>query len=129
MSTEPHAARRWLAYRPTVVAVITALGLILASGLILRGIDLNRIEPRQVEKNTQLLERVQDQTEVLCARGQTLINLIDGALILVGQRLVADIEAGRVGAVRADQQFLEKFSTDREDLITELTGEGPCAPR
>ena len=122
-------------FRPFVVFLVTGMALLIAGGLILRGIDLNRIEQSQVEANTKAtraLERQADELEkttaVLCNRGYVLIDLIDGALLLVGQRLEADVAAGNKAAAAADRQFLQEFALHRDVLTGELTGNGPCAP-
>jgi hypothetical protein len=111
-----------------VVAVLAAVAMTSTAALLLRELDLNRIESRQVEANTRVINDVRRTTRVLCNRGYILIDLINGALILIGQRLEADIRAGDNAAVKADRRFLVAFLEDREKLTQELTGRGPCAP-
>lgn len=118
-----HMNRRLL----TVFAVAVALAIFLIGLLILREIDINRIEADQIEQNSHFITELQKSHTVLCARGFILIDLTNGALALISQRLEADIRRGDLEAVRADQQFLRQFTKNRENLTRELTDpNSPC---
>lgn len=82
----------------------------------------------QVSTNHHHLDALARATKVLCNRGFILIDLTDGALALIGQRLEEDVRNGNAAAVRADQRFLTSYLKNRQTLVLELTDpESPCA--
>jgi hypothetical protein len=123
MRREVVVKRGWLLMSAVVLAVL------LSGALVIRELDINRIEAENLRTQEATIKELRKTTRVLCQRGNTLIDLVNAALILVGQRLEADVKAGNVAAVHADQRFLTTFLRDRERLIREQTGGGPCAPR
>jgi hypothetical protein len=106
------------------LALFVGMAAIVFIGIYIRSRDLQG----QVRDNRNLIEQLRKQTTVLCERGHLLIDLTEGALILVGQRLEADVKRGEAAAVKADQEFLKKFIANREKLVREQTDpRSPCA--
>jgi len=123
MRREVVVKRGWLLVGAVMLAVLAA------GGVVTRELDINRIEAKQAMTQAQQVEDLRRTVRVLCDRGNIDIALIEGALVLIGQRLEDDIRKGEAAAVRADQQFLTEYVKNREKLVREQTDpRSPCAP-
>jgi hypothetical protein len=82
----------------------------------------------QVERNRKTIVQLRATDKVLCNRGFIIIDLVSAGILLIEQRLAADLATGDLVAIRADQKFLNMFAANHVKLTKELTRKGsPCA--